>query len=68
MQRLIRINGCSILYSTLRGHISSITSNFPCGRIILPTIIIMDLVNEIEKNHNATKEKSSKIDSLKSSN
>lgn len=43
MQRLIRINGCSILYSTLRGHISSITSNFPCDRIILPSIEIRNL-------------------------
>jgi len=63
IQKMIRLNGCTILFSTLRGHISSITSSFPDGRITLPSIVMLDLVTKIEKERIARREKVSTSDS-----
>ena len=49
MQYLIRVNGCSILYSLLRGQISMITGSFPEGKFNLPTIVFQDEIMKIEK-------------------
>ncbi len=49
MEVLVRVNGISLLYSTLRGHISMLTSNFPKGSLILPSVIIQDIVENVEK-------------------
>lgn len=49
MQRLIRINGCTILYGILRGQLANITGSFPRQKLILPTVMMEDVVHEIEK-------------------
>ncbi len=46
--RLARINGVSLLYSTLRGMLSSTTGNFHFGRVALPSLNPIALVDEIE--------------------
>lgn len=46
---LLRINGVSILYSTLRGIIGNLSGSFPEGRLCLPTILPQDVVKHIEK-------------------
>lgn len=45
---LLRINGVSILYSTLRGIIGNLSGSFPVGRFCLPTILPQDVVKQIE--------------------
>jgi hypothetical protein len=50
MQRLIRINGGTILYSTLRGHITNLSANFIDGPVYLPAIVMADVVEYIEGN------------------
>lgn len=57
MHTLVRINGISILYSTLRGHISVLTSNFPSGCTLLPSIIVKDVVDTIESKRQEKTEK-----------
>lgn len=49
MQRLIRYNGCTILYGILRGQLASITGSFPHKKLILPTVMMEDVVNDIER-------------------
>lgn len=49
MQRLIRLNGCTILYGILRGQLANITGSFPRQKLILPTVMMEDVVNEIER-------------------
>lgn len=46
---ILRINGVSILYSTLRGIIGNLSGSFPAGRLCLPTILPQDVVEHIEK-------------------
>ena len=46
---LLRINGVSILYSTLRGIIGNLSGSFPQGRLCLPTILPQDVVKHVEK-------------------
>jgi hypothetical protein len=45
---LLRVNGLSILYSTLRGILGNVTGSFPGERICLPTILPPDVVASIE--------------------
>lgn len=45
---LLRINGLSILYSTLRGILGNVTGSFPGERLCLPTILPPDVVASIE--------------------
>lgn len=49
MQRLIRFNGCTILYGILRGQLANITGSFPRQKLILPTVMMEDVVNDIEQ-------------------
>jgi preprotein translocase subunit SecB len=49
MQRLIRLNGCTILYGILRGQLANITGSFPRQKLILPTVMMEDVVNQIER-------------------
>jgi len=46
---LLRVNGLSILYSTLRGIIGNVSGSFPGGRFCLPTIFPPDVVKRIER-------------------
>ena len=45
---LIRVNGGTILYGTLRGHIASLTGLYPAGPLMLPTVMMHDIVMDIE--------------------
>lgn len=49
MQRLIRFNGCTILYGILRGQLANITGSFPRQKLLLPTVMMEDVVNQIER-------------------
>lgn len=44
-----RINGVSILYSTLRGIVGGVTGSFPDGLFCLPTIMPQDVVRRVEE-------------------
>jgi preprotein translocase subunit SecB len=46
---LIRVNGGAILYGILRGHIASLTGLHPAGPLMLPTVMMHDIVMDIEK-------------------
>lgn len=46
---LLRVNGLSILYSTLRGVLGNLTGSFPGDKLCLPTIMPNELVKEIEE-------------------
>ncbi len=48
MQLLIRVNGCSMLYSLLRGQVAMVTGSFPSGKFNLPTVVISDWIERIE--------------------
>lgn len=48
MQMLIRYNGCTILYGILRGQIAGITGSFPHDKLVLPTVMMENVVREIE--------------------
>lgn len=45
---LIRVNGCTILYGILRGQFAGITGSFPNRPLLLPTVMMEDVVKEIE--------------------
>lgn len=47
-EALLRVNGVSILYSTLRGIIGNLSGSFPEGRLCLPTILPNAIVQQIE--------------------
>lgn len=49
MQRLVRLNGCTILYGILRGQLANITGSFPRQKMILPTVMMEDIVRDIER-------------------
>jgi len=49
MAKLIRLNGCTMLYGILRGQIAGITGTFPGRKFILPAFMMQDVVQEIEK-------------------
>lgn len=49
MQALIRHNGCTILYGILRGQIANITGSFPNAKLVLPTVMMDEVVKNIEK-------------------
>lgn len=46
---LCRVNSLTILYGILRGEIANVTGSFPGGKYILPTVMMQDVVNEIEE-------------------
>lgn len=47
-EKLVRINGLSLLYSTLRGYLATVGGLFPMGKIQLPAIMPQDIVRDIE--------------------
>ena len=49
MDFLIRLNGCTILYGILRGQIASLTGVFPQRKLVLPTFMMKDVIEGIEK-------------------
>ena len=49
MAYLVRVNSASILYGILRGEIANITGSFPAGKFLLPTVMMQDVVKEIEE-------------------
>ncbi len=49
MDFLIRLNGCTILYGILRGQIGNLTSVFPQRKLVLPTFMMKDIVEAVEK-------------------
>ena len=46
---MIRVNGCTILYGILRGHLASVTGAFPSGPYVLPTVNMFEVVKRIEE-------------------
>lgn len=48
MEGIIRVNGCTILYGLLRGHLASVTGAFPSGPYVLPTVNMLEVVKRIE--------------------
>lgn len=57
---ILRINGVSILYSTLRGIIGNLSGSFPEGRLCLPTILPQDVVKHVEEGKTLVVEKNAK--------
>lgn len=51
---LIRVNGCTILYGILRGQFAGITGSFPNRPLLLPTVMMEDVVKEIENKRAAS--------------
>ncbi|MBN1546321.1 MAG: protein-export chaperone SecB [Syntrophaceae bacterium] len=49
MQYLARVNGCSMLYSLLRGQIAMVSGSFPGGKLNMPAIVIQDQIRKIEE-------------------
>jgi len=49
MGYLVRVNSATILYGILRGEIANITGSFPSGKFLLPTVMMQDVVKEIEE-------------------
>lgn len=49
MQGLVRFNGCTILYGILRGQLANITGSFPHQKMILPTVMMEEVVKDIER-------------------
>lgn len=41
---LAALNGATILYGIARGEIAGLTSNFPGGRFVLPTIYMDEVI------------------------
>ena len=49
---IVRVNGCTILYGLLRGHLASVTGAFPSGPYVLPTVNMLEVVKRIEESKN----------------
>lgn len=47
-EKLIRVNGLSILYSTFRGILGGVTGTFPGGKLNLPAIMPQHIVQQVE--------------------
>lgn len=48
MGYLIRVNSATILYGILRGEVANVTGSFPSGKFLLPTVMMQDVVKEVE--------------------
>ncbi len=46
---LCRVNTMTILYGVLRGEIANITGSFVHGKFVLPTVMMPDIVTDIEE-------------------
>ena len=49
MAYLVRVNSATILYGILRGEVANVTGSFPAGKFLLPTVMMQDVVKEIEE-------------------
>lgn len=49
MDFLIRMNGCSVLYGILRGQVANLTGVFPQRKLVLPTLMMKEIIQGIEK-------------------
>lgn len=49
MDFLVRLNGCTILYGILRGQIANLTGVFPQRKLVLPTFMMEEVVDGVEK-------------------
>lgn len=47
-QKLVRVNGVNLLYSTFRGVLCGVTGVFPGGKLVLPTIMPVEIVKAVE--------------------
>lgn len=54
MEGIVRVNGCTILYGLLRGHLASVTGAFPSGPYVLPTVNMLEVVKRIEESRKIT--------------
>ncbi len=57
MGYLVRVNSATILYGILRGEVANVTGSFPSGKFLLPTVMMQEVVKEIEER----KEKAPKL-------
>ncbi|MCK5852284.1 hypothetical protein KAH27_04565 [bacterium] len=57
MQYLIRINGCAILYSLLRGQVAMITGSFPNGKVNIPTVVMQNMIKKKRRTKKTDKTK-----------
>jgi len=48
MGYLCRVNSATILYGILRGEIGNVTGSFRGGKFLLPTVMMQDVVNQVE--------------------
>jgi preprotein translocase subunit SecB len=48
MAYLCRVNGLTILYGILRGEIATLTGSFRNGKFILPTVMMQEVVKDVE--------------------
>jgi preprotein translocase subunit SecB len=55
-EKLVRVNGVSILYSTFRGVLAGMTGLFPGGKLSLPSIMPMHVVQQVEERRLAQKQ------------
>lgn len=46
---IITVNGCALLYSTLRDALHSLTARFRNGPVLLPTVTFLDMRENTEK-------------------
>lgn len=60
MDYLIRVNGATILYGILRGQLATMTGSFAGGRFTLPTVMMQEVVADIEKAKAGASKKQSK--------
>jgi len=61
MHSLIRINGLTILYGLLRGHLATITGAFPGQRFILPSIYMNNVILEVEQRRKKNSVKKTRV-------
>jgi len=61
MQYLIRINGCTILYSLLRGQVAMLTGSFPHGKFNIPTVVMHDIIKKKRRTKIHVKTKKGKV-------
>lgn len=54
-EKLVRVNGVSLLYSTFRGVLGGVTGLFPDGKLALPSIMPAQVVQMIEERKQAQK-------------
>jgi preprotein translocase subunit SecB len=61
MQNLIRINGLTILYGLLRGHLATMTGAFPGQKFILPSIYMNNIIPEVEQRRKEASVKKTRV-------